>query len=520
MRPSSPSLRIGLSLFSLFVTFLARGDEHLSRFAHKTTRPAGAPRPSDICFSSRWKRPLNKNDPHETFAAAKSFHATRIDWSYTRTPEFVREVKKHGYGYFGTISAELDGTTNRTGRDKSYHGEIVGNPELDFLAARGDISSPEYRNLVLATVKNLLDGGADGIYVDDPGMTYHNAVHNHGGYGDASLAKFRTFLPQNSTPDQRQDWGLPVDLTNFDYAAYVRDHQGKPPAALHALFFEFHRQAVDEFYQWLHKETNKFAGGTVPFACNNWSSLLQDEFPFRQHFNFWIGETSVQYSHPSPQRLYEKTKHAETLGKLQCFSPPNDGLDLLPTRESYVSLARKIVATSYACGSCTLVPWDVWRRGPKTERFFGTRDEFGDLYDLVATHPPLFNNYEEVSAFVPDRGPVLPPGLKNSPVTITSTSQEILLTVRAIPNNPHAPVLIHLVDWSETHPPLSLTLRNAPFGGSANAPLKTTLYIPGQSPTPLKGKTTDSGTETQVDITRISPWAILAVESPDSAPKP
>jgi hypothetical protein len=50
----------------------------LSDAARKTTRPAGAPQASDICFSSRWERPMGKQDLYDSFTAAKAFRATHI----------------------------------------------------------------------------------------------------------------------------------------------------------------------------------------------------------------------------------------------------------------------------------------------------------------------------------------------------------------------------------------------------------------------------------------------------------
>ena len=112
------------------------------------------------------------------------------------------------------------------------------------------------------------------------------------------------------------------------------------------------------------REIDAHAKRHVPLAGNNWSAQHQAGTPFVEHLDFWVGETSVQYGNPTAQRIYEKTKGAEALGKLQVFSPMNDGPDRIPTREAYVALARRIIATSYACGTSTLVPWDVWRRGP------------------------------------------------------------------------------------------------------------------------------------------------------------
>lgn len=479
----------------------------LSDAAQKTERSAGAPRASDVCFSSRWERPMGKNDSHDTFAAAKAFRATRIDWSYPSGLDFIRKVKAQKLGYFGTISAELEGSTSREGRDKSYQGRIVGNPELDFLAARGDVNSDEYRAVVLRHVKLILDGGADGIFVDDPGMTYHNAIYNKGGYGDAGMRKFPAWLEAHTTQAERSAWKLPADLKGFDYPAFVRAQNGNPAAELQAKFHEFHRQSVDEFYQWLHAEADKIAGRRVPFGCNNWSVHKQDEFPFREHFDFWLGETSVQYAQPTAKLIYEKTRTARQFGKLQCFSPPNDGDDKIPTRDLYVSLTRKIIATSYACGSATLVPWDVWRRGPDTPRFFGTLKEFGDLYSVVADHSALFEGHEEVFAAGGGIAPTAAKGVATDLVRVTGEPSALFISVRAVAGDDAAPIVVHLVDWSDQHVPLKLELKNSGFGSATDQPLALELLIPGKTPETVRGVTMRG--LTTVELPALKPWGLL-----------
>ena len=69
----------------------------MQQTTEKTALPPGAPRYSDVCFSSRWERPRDANDTLETFNAAKSFHATYLNWVYTTNPHFIRKADSLGY---------------------------------------------------------------------------------------------------------------------------------------------------------------------------------------------------------------------------------------------------------------------------------------------------------------------------------------------------------------------------------------------------------------------------------------
>jgi len=511
--------RFGVLVVLILTTWMSsivlageKSGSHLSDFARTIERPAGSPTQSDICFSSRWSRPLNSTDEHDTFESARQFHATRIDWSYSNDADFIRKVKSAGLIYFGTISSEMDGINTSDGREKNYKGELIGNPELDFLMARGDVNSIEYRRIVMDHLRILIDGGADGIQFDDPGMTYHNMVYLGGGYGDASLKKFRTFLEQHSTPEEREVWGMPNELDSFDYASYVSESDGAASDDVRALFELFHQESLDQFYKDIHTQTDDYAGRRVPFSCNNWSVQKQDEFPFKQHFDFWVGETSVQYGLPTARRIYEKTKSAEALSKVQVFSPPNDGLDVIPTRERYVDLTRKLSATSYACGSATLVPWDVWRRGPKTPRFFGTVQEFGDLYDLISANADNYDDHEEVFAVGAGVEPQRVRGLQVDPARIFSESDEILMAIRAVPKMKDAPVVIHLVDWSEDPESCSVSLRHRLFGQQQSKTMSIVFHAPGNSPVSVTEMNTDEEWTT-FRIPRLTPYGIIVVSS-------
>lgn len=489
----------------------------LSDVAKARPRPLGAPKLNDICYSSRWPRPINADDPHDTFKAAKTFHATRIDWSYSNDVDFIKKVKAAGLVYFGAISSEMRGVGATAGREKDVNGQIIGNPELDFLMARGDVNSDEYRRIVMHHLKLLIDGGADGIQVDDPGMTYHNMQYLGGGYGNASLIAFRDYLETHTTPRQRNDWSMPDDFKTFDYAAYVRRHNENSPPPVKTLFTEFHRQSLDAFYKDIRSAVDKYAGRHVPFSCNNWSSQKQDEFPFKQHFDFWVGETSVQYGLPTAQRIYEKVKTAEALGKVQVFSPPNDGFDRIPTRDEYIAITRKLIATSYAAGSATLVPWDVWRRGPGTPRFFGTAAEFGDLYECVARHADLFADHEEVFAVGSGVHPQFAEGLTAAPIRIPETAKQVIATVRATPNAPSAPIVIHLVDWSDAPAELTLDLRNDLFGHPDDATIPVRLIRPGQDDQTLR-MTPHTKPWTRLNLPPLTPYALLVVAPPNIVP--
>ncbi len=492
---------------------------HLATLVPTIARPTplGAPGLSDIMLSSRWPRPDYPGDPYNTFQTINDFHATRLEWNYPRTNDaFITQIHNAGLTYAGTINGELPdqigGSTRVLGRDKDMFGVPIHNPELPAsISARGDINDPAYRQIVMDFMKFTVDAGGDAIMIDDPGMTYTNATDIGGGYGDVSLQLFRTYLTTNSTPARRSGWGMPSDMSTFNYANYAVSHNNgaSVPSAVRTLFLNFHLGSLNSFYDSIGAEINTYAGETVPFVSNNGSPNYQTGI-YSRNADFWIGETGKEYGNPTASGIYFKVKGAEALGKLQFFSPPNDSLTFIPTRTEYVALSRKIIATSYASGSATLVPWDVWRRG-MDERFFGTVGEFGDLFDLIHQHPFYYDDHEEVFAVGAGVLSQRAPGLTSDPVQFVNPgSGQVFLTVRTTPGDLDAPIVVHMVDWANSPAAFSISLVNAMFGGVDGVALNAALLLPGIGQSLLVGSLSGS-TKTVFSISTLSPYGMLVI---------
>lgn len=491
---------------------------HLATLSPTVARPTppGAPGLSDIPLSSRWPRPDGGGDPHNTFQAIEDFHATRLDWNYPRdNSTFISQIKGAGLYYAGTINSELPdqigGSTRVIARDKDMFGIPIHNPELPpSSSARGDINDPAYRQIVTNFIKFTIDAGGDMIMVDDPGMTYSNMLDLGGGYGDASVAQFRVYLLANSTASQRAGWGMPADMTNFDYADYAvsRNNGATVPSAVRNRFRDFHRQGLDNFYDTIRGELNTYAGRVVPFAFNNGSTQIQTDYQV-EYADFWMGETGKEYGNPTASGIYNKVKNAELLGKVQVFSPPNDSPTFIPTRAEYVALSRKIIGTSYASGSSTLVPWDVWRRN-MDDRFFGTITEFGDIYEMIAENPEYYDAHEEIFASGAGVLAQRAPGLNSDPLQIIGGSGQVFSTIRVTPGNLNAPIVIHLNDWGTVPAAFSVSLVNEMFGVDRLAAMRAALVIPGVGQTVVGGTLDESG-NTTFNLPALNPYALLVI---------
>jgi hypothetical protein len=114
----------GLAIVALALgSFQAMGKDAaqvktVSEVVESTKRAPGAPRYGDVCFSPRWRRPKNADDPHNTFRDAKAFHATRFDWVYSTDPIWIAECKRRGYWFTGTLNTILPDAPGKSTREK------------------------------------------------------------------------------------------------------------------------------------------------------------------------------------------------------------------------------------------------------------------------------------------------------------------------------------------------------------------------------------------------------------------
>lgn len=485
-------------------------------------RPEGAPRPSDVCFSTRWPRPTNPNDPHDSFASARAFHATRLDWLYTQgNVEFIRRAKERGHTISATVNSTLpDGLGSRSytiGRARYLDGTpVIASWMRAWGAYWGCCNHPDYRRLYLEFALADIDLGADHLQTDGELGNIH--LPDWGGcFCEHCMAGFRDFLGENTTAELRADLGI-ADPAAFDYGDYLRDRgtdsgvhrrlwRGDPRLA--DLFVEFQQESMVRFYEDTFAAINAHAGRHVPQSGNRAGPYL----PHHRFFDYLMAET---YPHREgvPRLLYhERIVPSREAGKPYVFTYVTDD----------VPLTRRFIALSYALGAHVIVPWDVYT-GSDTPRVFATPEDYADLYGFVRASAGLLDGYEEAAVCGPgwddrrwgDRPPVR-----------VDAPGDVYAAVRAVPGDATAPVAVHLVDYSEVPGPFRVVLDPARFFG--DRPLKLSLIMPARYDAAAHEQAAETGDyaalaaradlpgglATQVEIPALNPWGILLVEPAD-----
>ncbi len=380
----------------------------LSQIVKKQLRPSGAPAASAVCFSSRWPRPQNAQDPYNSFTAAADFHATGFYWVYATDTAWIKEVVRRGYTFQGSLNSILPDhvggkRTFELGRIQDAKGDFVTAPWMKtWKTWWGCVNSPEYRQTFLDHAMVYINAGVDVLQVDDPGL---NA--------------------------QAAGWG-------GCYCPYCKAKAKKEGKTSH----EIQKSSVVEFYTDIRATIDARAGRHITFSGNG----DNPGFPLNK-LDFGLAE--LQESGASAMNIHGLVRVMEAAGKAQLFTFVSE----------HSELTRSVIAMAYGAGSHVLVPWDVFQSGKP--RYFGKAAEFADLYGFVRANATLFDGYELASFSMP--------GLRDTRFEIPPYqvlgSDALSTWLRVKPEDSDAPVVLHCVQNGSEAKPFRLTFDAARFFG-------------------------------------------------------
>jgi hypothetical protein len=442
------------------------GIQSLCAFATPSPAYPGVINKSEVVMRSLIPRPSGPGDPHDTLEAIRRFHVTRLEWVYGLTPDFVRKAKALGVSVSGATSCNTAlGITNSPESaqqfgilDLNLHSITAPwmrkwNPSGLWLC----INNPTVRERSLAQIEQQYDLGLRDLQRDYP-EDNHAALGWGGCFCPHCMAGFRDYLRTNCPPAELRALGVD-NVEAFDYRQYLLDHHapvGDPfrtydGGRLKELFRAFQLQATLAFHAWWRAELNRHAGHYVPVSCNNNSLTFTGTFA---PFDFWIGELFVRNN--KPEFFFQLEQTVTRLGKGQTLTMP-EARDFTPT-PAWIRQIRQAIAASYATGLHIEAPWDAYIPWQQSSRFYGEPKDFSDLFAMVRASADVLDGYESVAA----AGMHLQDArwnASNLPVSVLPAAAPVSAFVRAKPGHPDAPVVIHLINWSDSPEPCRLALR-------------------------------------------------------------
>lgn len=440
----------------------------VSQIARPRAMPAGVPHYSDVWFSTRRPQYEDDSDPRNIFSVARSFHATRMNWIDASEKEFFKKASKSGFAYIGAraglfvnLPADADADDN-----PAAHGLIT---KLDGKAFRriggavvGCVNNPVFRNEIwMQSARQKIGAGAVGLASDAAQVKVFSSRWVPC-YCDYCSVAFREYLQWHISSRQLKEWGI-TDLDEFDFRVHLRNcPESDLSKALQVLLIPFYEESLERFFKEMRAEINAYAGRHVPFSVNNGST--QGWPDYMEVFDFGFAEMSMPSA--NPEHLYARSAAARRLGKAQIFHAPKSNEPMAAANRRLIS--RKIIATTYAVGAHTVVPWDVFM-GIGFERYYGEPEEYADLYGFIRANAKYFDGYEEAAVIGADNPVNASQAMietrygSNLPVKIEGGSEKVYAFIRAKPGHTSAPVVIHLVEWADTPQACTIKLRRENF---------------------------------------------------------
>lgn len=426
---------------------------------------AGAPRAGAVCMRSLRSRPINAKDPHDTLAAIRSFHVTRLEWTYGNDPAFIQKVHELGVEYGGALAAG-----SYEGNATPWQWNVIGSEAQRLVPTWmrswpqpnpwGCANNPEFRAGHVRAALAAVKAGADVLHRDEPGQNEHS--YNWGGcFCRHCIVGFRGWLAEHADLDKLRELEV-GDLAKFDYGNYCRAQKlptgdafrlGKGNV-LRSYFRQFQIDSSVSFNQWWREELSRQAGRPIAISCNNGARRWT---PIELSFDYCIGE--LRRDHATPAHLHEVMQTARSHGRTQSVTMPLDGKDE-PESPGWVAVTRRTIATMYALGGHIEMPWDTYLPTPDGRRYFGKPDNYADLTAFIRGMANHLDGHSQ--AFAGGCG-VIDPNWQDRPPVRLAADDAVFVAIRTRPGDDEAPLVMHIVDWRDEPKEVDINLDQASF---------------------------------------------------------
>lgn len=475
----------------------------------------GAPKISDVCFSSRWPRPMEPSDPHDTTNAAKSFHATKVVWTYIGADQtdFVAKIKDIGMMPQGAINTDVEVTmAEAVNAKKDVFGKTIAwRWDRVHLCPNAPATLPH----LLKWAERLRTQGVSGIQVDDwdfwafcqVRLPHEDIPRLEKCYCDHCIEGFRRYL--NGLPSETLETAGVHQAESFNYREYLHEHNMQPNRVgtpIEKLYEEFGKDSLTKFWDNFRAEIDRASGQKIAISANNFAGVWQ---PIIGPFDYGMAEMPEAIA--TPQFIYERLNDAFALGKAQVFS----------IMAGEVSETRRRIATITACGGNALVPWDIFM-GPEKPRYFGQPSEYSDIYGFIRANARYLDGFEDAAVMF---GQIKDERWESPP--FIPAPDKVFCMARVNKNDASAPVVVHLIDWTDSPEPFIISIDTSRINPEAKYSFE--LLVPASysevehntaqeagkydllsKVIPLEG-TSNKG-RTEIRIPTLSPWGILLIK--------
>ncbi len=153
--------------------------------------------------------------------------------------------------------------------------------------------------------------------------------------------------------------------------------------------------------------------------------------------------SELMFTSCDPVRLFRRHEVILKAGKAQIYHAPkaNAGEPM----EHMKPLTRAMIGYAYATGGWLAAPYDLFI-GAGIPRYFGKPADYADLYGFIRANARYLDGFR-TRCLRRRRGSAMKP--RGTCLRIEGGSGGVYAFARTKPDEPEAPIVIHLVDWGE-----------------------------------------------------------------------
>jgi hypothetical protein len=449
----------------------------LSEYAKAFDKPACLPQYSDVIMRSL---PVREGDKNNTFKAMDNFHVTRLEWTMSKEDALITKVLNSGRYFGGMFGSLIPASRSNNEALVNLNGEPIILKHMrgwKVPPRNGCVNNPDFIEYQLSDNAKYIKAGATSIQRDDP-ETQSMAINLGGCFCPLCVKGFSAWLKKNISQTDLVANGV-TDVDSFDYKQYligvnapVGDDFGKwNGGKLKEWFKEFQKVSNIAYLKKIKAGLDQIAGKHFPLSGNNTSYQSWGEI--HQQLDYGFSEMIMQTA--IPERIYERSYVARSLGKMQVYSNPKALGSQVIAEDLRYNTIRRTIATAYSTGSIAGVPWDTYEQTASgTDRYFGTPEQYADLYGFVRGIASYLDKYEDVCA----TGKNIAEQKLDGKTLVGVLPEKVYAFTRAIPNDSKAAIVMHLVNWNDSAKVFTLELNKQLIAG--NKKLKMKILTPAE----------------------------------------
>jgi hypothetical protein len=314
----------------------------------------------EFVLTSRWFRPLSKNDTLDTFKAIKDFKPSRLEWLYSTDSVNCSKLSIPFSLTINPMTPDSNGFTTQENRIKTVYNDVYVAPWMKTWKIKtpywGCVNSSSFQKLFLKHSIDIVKLGPYAIMIDNPEMNSRLISDRLAGcFCDHCINKYFRYNLFNKKKNKSK--------LVFEVIKYNQDStKSYPKSKIQLDYEEFQMNSVNKFYKVWKRKILIFNPELKIFG-NNYNG----EWPF-YFMNFDGGIAEITENNINDKKLDQLYQLADSLNKKQLFN----------SNSSNEEFHKKLLIYNLKNNRDILIPWDLYIKN-SNKRYYMPIELFNEI---------------------------------------------------------------------------------------------------------------------------------------------